>query len=125
MIFIKARNKIIAGDYREYKFHLKYGKLYIRCLENKISINEMTLRTITELERWEVPSLSSMLVRGWFLSTIFGWLGIIAGTSTAKRKNIYKMQIEFVNGYIGIAEIDDKIYEALLDIMVNARDLIY
>lgn len=122
MIYIKARNKIIAGEFREYKFEKRFGELYLCCLEQQFNINSMTIQSVSELERMETPSLSSMLFRGYLLSKIFGWLGLIAGTSTAKRKNIYKMQITFANGGVGIAEVDDKIYEALLDVIIRAHN---
>lgn len=123
MIFIRARNKIIAGEYKEYKFEKKFGELYLRCLEQQFNINSMTIQTISELERIETPSIYSMLFRGYLLSKIFGWLGLIAGTSTAKKNSIYKMQITFANGRIGIAEVDNKIYEALLDMLIKAQNI--
>lgn len=122
MVIIKARNKIIAGEFKEYKFRKSFGVLYLQCLEKSFSVNAMTIQTISEIERMESPSLPSMLFRGYIFSLIFGWLGMIAGTSSANKKVIYKLQITFTNGGIGIAEVDDKIYEALLDVIINAQN---
>ena len=122
MIVIKARNKIIAGEFKEYKFRKSFGVLYLHCLEKSFSVNSMTIQTISELERKEAPSLTSMLFRGHIFSLIFGWLGMIAGTSTANKKEIFKLQITFTNGGVGIAEVDDKIYEALLDVIIQAQN---
>ncbi|MDD3417156.1 MAG: hypothetical protein PHY47_24700 [Lachnospiraceae bacterium] len=81
----------------------------------------MTLSRVSELSRTEVPSLSSILLRGYILSSLFGWLGLLAGTSTAKRKTIYEMQITFSDCGVGIAEIDNTIYESLLDILLTSN----
>ena len=122
MVIIKARNKIIAGEFKEYKFRKSFGVLYLQCLEKSFSVNAMTIQTISEIERMESPSLPSMLFRGYIFSLIFGWLGMIAGTSSANKKGIYKLQITFTNGSVGIAEVDDKIYEALLDVIINVQN---
>ncbi|MCM1541010.1 MAG: hypothetical protein NC121_07095 [Blautia sp.] len=114
---------MIAGQYKEFKFSIKYGRLYLQCLERQICLNEMTLQSVSEIDRNETPSLLNMLFRGYILSGIFGWLGMIAGTSTAKRKTIYKVKLTFIDGRQGIAEVDDKIYEALLDIILNAQTI--
>ena len=122
MIIIKARNKIIAGEYKEYKFKKKFGELFLYFLEKEINMNAMTIRMVEQLEQMEVPSLKSILFRSYFLSMIFGWLGVIAGTSTAKRNRVYKIRITFADGGVGVAEVNDRIYEALLDVIVNAQN---
>lgn len=112
---MKAKNKIISGYLQEYRFVKKYGKLYLKCLEQEYAVNKMTIKSIQVLDQREVPSLSSILVRGFLLSKIFGLLGLVAGTATAKHNCIYKVKVTFPNDETGLAEINSKYY----DLMVN------
>ena len=111
---MKAKNKIVSGFLQEYQFTKKYGKLYLKCLEKEYAINKMTVESIQVLNCTEIPSLSSILVKGFILSKIFGLLGLIAGTATANKKHIYRIKITFHNSEAGIAEIDDRYYELLI-----------
>jgi len=111
---MKAKNKMISGFLQEYRFTKKYGKLYLKCLEQEYAVNKMTVKSIQVLEFQDVPSLSSILIRGFILSKIFGLLGMIAGTATAKKNCIYKVKLTFPNDEVGLAEIDSNNYEMLI-----------
>jgi len=119
---MRARNKIISGKYKEYKFKKKFGMLYLTCLEKEMCINEMTISSISLMEQHVTPSLMSMLFRGYILSKILGMLGVVSGVASAKQNNIYKLIITFADGSKGIAEVNDDIYERMLDIVVNNMD---
>ena len=119
---MRARNEIISGKYKEYKFKKKFGMLYLRCLEKEICINEMTISSISLMEQHVTPSLLSMLLRGYILFEILGGLGVVSGVASAKQNNIYKLLITFVDGGKGIAEVNDDIYECILDVIVRSEN---
>lgn len=111
---MKAKNKIVSGYLQEYSFVRKYGKLYLKCLEKEYAVNEMTIRSIQVLGYQESPSLGSLLAKGFILSRLFGLLGMIAGSATAKKNCIYKIKLTFPNDRVGFAEIDANNYDLLI-----------
>ena len=111
---MRAKNKIISGFLQEYHFVKKYGKLYLKCLESEFAVNQMTVQSVQVIDQREVPSLGSMLMRGFILSKIFGLLGIVAGTATAKTNAIYHIKMTFENGGSGLAEVDQRVYDLLV-----------
>ena len=111
---MRAKNKIVSGYLQEFRFVKQYGKLYLKCLEQEYAINNMTVKSIQVLDCQESPSLSNLLVNGFILSKIFGLLGMIAGTATAKKNCIYRVKLTFPNDEVGLAEIDAKNYELLV-----------
>lgn len=119
MIVIKARNKIVAGKYQEFRLKIKRGRLYLYCLENELSFDSSTVLSVNEMGYSEVPNGTSMLARGYVGNMFMGTLGMIVGLSTAKRRGLYRLQIEFASGGIGIAEVDDMIYEKIMHIMLG------
>ena len=119
MIVIKARNKIVAGKYQEFRFKIKRGRLYLYCLENELSFDSSTVISVNEMGYSEVPNGTSMLARGYVGNMFMGTLGMIVGLSTAKRRGLYRLQIEFASGGIGIAEVDNMIYEKIMHIMLG------
>lgn len=110
---MRAKNKITAGQFEQYKFKTKYGKLYLRCLEKEFTINKMTVSSIQVQDQRAYPSAVSILTRGYLFSLLFGWLGVIVGARTAKENIIYYVKITFCNGESGYAEIDERIYRIL------------
>lgn len=111
---MRAKNKIVSGYLQEYQVTKKYGKLYLKCLEQEYAVNKMTVKSIQVLDCQEMPSLSSILVKGFILSKIFGLLGMVAGTATAKKNCIYRVKMTFSNDEVGLAEIDTKNYELIV-----------
>ena len=57
---MRAKNKIVSGYLQEYQFTKKYGKLYLKCLEQEYAVNKMTVKSIQVLDCQEMPSLSSI-----------------------------------------------------------------
>jgi len=111
---MRAKNKVVAGYLKEYKFTKRYGKLYMKCLEKEIAVNKMTVISFQVLDSQEYPSGVSMLARGLILSKLFGLIGMITGVATSKKNTIFKVKLTFVNGEKCVAEIDDKIYELIV-----------
>lgn len=111
---MRAKNKIVSGYLQEFLFVKQYGKLYLKCLEQKYAINKMTVKSVQVLDCQEAPSLSSILVKGLILSKILGLLGMIAGTATAKKNYIYRVKLTFPNDEVGLAEVDEEKYHCLL-----------
>ena len=116
---MKAKNKIISGYLEEYKFIKKYGRLYLKCLEKELAVNEMTVSSFRVINCREFPSGISIFSRGFILSKMFGLLGLITGVATAKNNVIYTVKITFVNGGVGLAEVNLRIYNLLLKELFN------
>lgn len=119
MIVIKARNKIVAGKYQGFRFKIKRGRLYLYCLEKELIFDSSTVLSVNEMGYSEVPNGTSMLARGCVGKMFMGTLGMIVGLSTAKRRGLYRLQIEFASGGIGIAEVDNMIYEKIMHIQCH------
>lgn len=119
MISIKSRNKIIAGKYQEFRFRIKRGQLFLCCLENEILVNPSTIESVYEVGYIEAPNGTSLLARGYVGNMFLGTLGMIVGVSTAKRRRIYRLQIDFAEGGIGIAEVDNLIYDKRMHIVCS------
>ena len=117
---MRAKNKIVSGYLQEYQFAKKYGKLYLKCLEQEYAVNKMSVKSIQVLDCQELPSLSSILVKGFILSKIFGLLGMVAGTATAKKNCIYRVKLTFPNDEVGLAEINQRYYEWLVTELFDA-----
>ena len=117
VINIRARNKIIAGKYQEFRFKFKLGRLYLCCLENELIFDSSTVHSVLEMSYSEAPNGTSMLARGYVGNIFLGTLGMIVGFSTARRRGIYRLQIVFAEGGIGIAEVDNLIYEKIMQIV--------
>jgi len=111
---MKAKNKIILGCLEEYKFIRKYGKLYLKCLENELAVNKMTVSSFQVIDCKKFPSGLSIFARGFILSKLFGLLGLITGVATAENNVIYTVKITFGNGGVGVAEVNLRIYNLLL-----------
>ena len=111
---MKAKNKIISGYLVEYKFKVKYGKLYLKCLEKELAVNKMTVSSFQVMDCKEYPSGISIFTRGFILSKLFGLLGLITGVATAQKHEIYTIKLTFCNGKVGLAEVNMKIYNLLL-----------
>lgn len=88
-ILMRTKNKIIEGCYKNYRFEKRYGKLYLRCLENEFAINQMTVLSLQVLDYTKENSLLGILTKGFIFSKIFGTLGMLAGTLTASKKEVY------------------------------------
>jgi hypothetical protein len=117
VINIRARNKIIAGKYQEFRFKIKLGRLYLCCLENELIFDSSTVHSVLEMSYSEATNGTSMLARGYVGNIFLGTLGMIVGFSTARRRGIYRLQIVFAEGGIGIAEVDNLIYEKIMQIV--------
>ncbi len=111
---MRSRNKIISGYMKEFKFIKRYGKLYLKCLEKEYAINKMTVSSFQVIDCKEQPAITSILARGYILSKILGILGLISGVATAKKNCIYRVKISFVDGGVGLAEVNAKIYDMLV-----------
>lgn len=111
---MRAKNRIVSGYLQEFRFIKQYGKLYLKYLEQEYAINKMTVKSIQVLDYRASPSFSNLLVKGFILFEIFGLLGMIAGITTAKKNCVYRVKVTFPNDEIGLAEIDAKSYELLV-----------
>ena len=110
---MKAKNKIVFGYLKEFKFKRKYGKLYLRCLEKRFVVNKMTVASVQVIGFREYPSIFSVFMRSVVFSRLFGLLGLIMGVSTAKKHVIYTIKLTYSNGMIGLAEVNLKVYNLL------------
>lgn len=83
-------------------------------------MNSMTISQMQLLEQVQSPSFIDTLIKGTIFYRLFGVVGLMAGTTNAKKNSIYRVSITFTDGEIGVAEVDERIYEKLLDIICQS-----
>lgn len=112
----KAKNKVIAGDYKGKKVDggglspafIMVGMFKSINLDNK---NVESYEIITDEHR---KSAKSGVARGLVGGALLGPVGMLAGGISAKSKGIYQVAVQFKDGKRSLLEIDDKIYKALI-----------
>lgn len=118
---MKAKNQIVSGFLEGFHFTKKYGKLYLKCLECEYSVNKMTVRSIQVLNCRHFPSLSNSFLRGFIFSKFFSILGMLVGVVTARKNSIYTVKLTFTNNEVGLAEIDAKNYDYLINELFDIK----
>lgn len=108
-----AKNRVIAGDYNNYK--VTSSGTYA-CITNGSFLDAVAYLNKKHVESYELitedqaKSGTSAILRGMAGVAVFGGVGILAGLS-AKNKGIYTIAIQWKNGKKSLIEIDDKLYK--------------
>lgn len=111
-----AKNKVIAGDY--------VGKQVLGGGVSQAGISLSFLKQLylnkTTVESYELitdehqKSAASGIARGLVGGALLGPVGMLAGGLSAKNKGIYHVAIQFKDGKRSLLEVDDKIYNAII-----------
>ena len=110
----KARNKVIAGDYKDGTVRVSFGTVKISCFIKVIEVNHRTVKRIEVVDDKQKRSTSSAITRGLVGGAIGGPAGAIIGGMTAKTKGVYHISIYFKDGKRSLVEVDDNIYNSIL-----------
>ena len=112
---MKAKNKVIAGDYKNKNVVLSMtGKAMIKGVFTKVKIDKKNVDAYEVVKDEHRKSAISGVGRGLVGNFLLGGVGLVAGALSAKSKGIYAVAIQFKNGKQSLLEVDDKIYDAIL-----------
>lgn len=110
----KARNKVIAGDYKGKLVGGNFGEAFISLTMTKfLYLNKDTVCGFTPLDDESQISVASAAMRGLVGELVLGPIGLVAAV-TAKRNGIHAVGIEFKDGKRSVIEVDNKKYKSLV-----------
>ena len=110
-----ARNMVIAGDYQGKAVMLNFGYATIVTGFGKwINLSKMAVESYELITDEHHKSAASGIARGMVGGALFGTVGMIAGSMSAKEKGIYQVAIQFKNGKRSLLEVDDNLYKMIV-----------
>lgn len=111
----KAKNKVIAGDYNGKSIISVYSnvKIVIWLFKKDIALNKDTIESYELITDEHRKSAVNGVARGLVGGALLRPVGLLAGLS-AKNKGIYQVAIQFKDGKRSLIEVDDKIYNAII-----------
>lgn len=103
-----AKNRVIAGEYEGERVAISGSSgLDVGGLTHTVESYEL----ITDDS---VKSAASGVARGIIGGALLGPVGMIVGATSAKKKGIYTVAVEFGSGARSLIEVDDKIYKHIV-----------
>lgn len=112
---MKAKNKVIAGEYEGKIVDCAAGKPYIIVKFMKsLYLDKTNVESYEQISDDHNKSMSSGIARGIVGGALFGVAGAVAGGMSAKTKGIYQISIQFKDGKKSLLEVDDRIYKAIV-----------
>lgn len=110
-----AKNQVIEGDYKGSGIVTSHkGDVIIAIgFIKKILINNETVEEYELMNSESKTSGTSAVTRAAVGSFFLGPIGLLAGT-TAKKKGIHIIAIQFKDGKKSLLEVDEKIYKAII-----------
>ncbi|WP_199798546.1 SHOCT domain-containing protein [Clostridium tetani] len=114
-----AKNKVIDGDYKgKSVVPTALGITIVLGLFKKVMINESTVENYDVFDSEKTTSATSAMGRGALGSFFLGPIGLLAATS-AKKKGVYVIAVQFKDGKRSLIEVNEKIYKQIL--LLNFR----
>ena len=113
----KAKNKVIAGDYKGGDVSAMFGsaRIFKRYPEKgDIEINKTNVINYEVITDEHRKSAKSGVARGLVGGALLGPVGMLAGGISGKSKGIYEIAIEFRDGKRSLIEVDDKCYKTII-----------
>ncbi|MFV3013539.1 SHOCT domain-containing protein [Clostridium botulinum] len=115
-----AKNKVIDGAYKGKNVVVTaLGVTIVVGLLKKVMINESTVENYEVFDSEKKTSATSAIGRGAVGSLFLGPIGLLAATS-AKKKGVHVIAVEFKDGEKSLLEVDEKIYKKML--LLNFRN---
>lgn len=109
-----ARNKVIAGDYKNKLVSLTFGDAIILAgVLKKVRINKDTVESYEVMDQTSRKSVSSAVGRAAVGGFLLGPVGLAAAV-TAKSKGTHTIALQFRDGRRSLLEVDDHIYKAII-----------
>ncbi|MCQ4727443.1 hypothetical protein NE664_12400 [Anaerotignum faecicola] len=117
---MKARNVVLAGDY---KGHILTSgrngeiepKLSTGIFKKRIPLTKETVESMEVINQATIQSAANGIVSTAISTALLGPVGLLAGRPQVE--GIYMVAIKLKNGKNFLAEIDDDIYRALIQWM--------
>ena len=110
----KARNKVVAGDYKGKLVGGNFGEAFISLTMTKfLYLNKDTVCSLAPLDDESQISAASAAMRGLVGELLLGPIGLVA-VVTAKRNEIHIVGIELKDGKRSVIEVDNKKYKSLV-----------
>ena len=114
-----AKNKVIDGDYKgKSVVPTALGITIVLGFFKKVMINEITVENYEVFDSEKTTSATSAMGRGALGSFFLGPIGLLAATS-AKKKGVYMIAIQFKDGKRSLIEVNKKVYKQIL--LLNFR----
>ena len=111
----KAKNKVIAGDYKGKDIQVSRGKVKLSVgFARSILVDSSTVESYELLTDEHRKSAVSGAVRGLIGNALIGGAGLLAGGISGKSKGIYQVALQFRDGTRSLVEVDDQIYKAII-----------
>lgn len=111
----KAKNKVVAGDYID-KPIVRVGmfaSIAVGIFKKNVDLDKNNIASYELITDEHRKSAASGIARGLVGGALLGPVGLLAGLS-AKNKGIYQVAIQFKDGKRSLIEVDDKIYNAII-----------
>ncbi len=106
---MRAKNKVIAGDYEGKQVLSGFGNLFISLsFKETVDLNKTTIKEYEILDEETRKSATSAVGRAFVGGVILGPVGWLAALS-AKKKGIHTIAVEFKDGKRSLIEVDEKI----------------
>lgn len=110
----KAKNKVIAGDYKGASVGKVLGNIFITPFgQEAIEVNRNTVEYLETITEKHQKSAVSGIARGAVGAALLGPVGMLAGLS-AKNKGVHIVAVKFIDGRNSLVEVDDKHYELMI-----------
>ena len=110
---MKAKNKVIAGDYNGCKIVMSLGVVMIQKGFKHIALNKQNVNEYEVMDSETRKNAVSAVGRAFVGGVLIGPIGWLAAIS-AKRKGIHTIALEFEDGKKSLIEVDEKIYKSLV-----------
>lgn len=115
-----AKNKVIDGDYKGKSVIVTaLGVTIVLGLLKKVMIDESTIEAYEVFDSEKKTSVVSAIGKGAVGSFFLGPVGLLAATS-AKKKGVYVIAVQFKDGKRSLIEVDEKVYKKIL--LINFRN---
>lgn len=109
-----AKNKVIAGDYKDAVVVNTIKGIVIGLgFTKKIALNKETIESYEVMDEEHRTSATSAVGRGLVGGFLLGPVGLLAGLS-AKKKGVHIVAVQFHDGKKSLLEIDEKIHKKLI-----------
>lgn len=115
---MKAKNKVIAGDYVRYTVSSEFKSISINYGLKSIRLDGNSVACYTLVTEDIRKSAMSGIIRGYIGSAFLGKAGLLAGLS-AKNVGIYLVAVQFKDGKNSLLELDEKLYKKLVIALIS------
>ena len=107
-------NKVIGGTFLNSSITEIFNTAYIVSGFKQIPINKSNVSHFEIVGQNSTKSATSAIGRGIVGGILLGGVGLLAGSISAKNKNLYTITLYFRDGRQSLIEVDEKVYKAIV-----------